>query len=49
MAIKTQHYSFTFHPIKLYIFLSKLYLTNSLISAILITAIHIYFRSQSLT
>ena len=35
MAIKSQHYLFTFHPIKLHIFLSKLYLTNSSISAIL--------------
>ena len=39
MAIKSQHYSLTFHSIKLHIFLSKLYLTNSSILAILFTAI----------
>ena len=30
MAIKSQHCFFTFHPIELHLFLSKLYKTNSL-------------------
>ena len=38
MAIKCQRYLITFHPIKLHIFLSKLYLTNSSISAVFFTA-----------
>ena len=44
MAIKSQHYLFTFHPIKRHIFLSKLYLIkkNSSILAILFTAIQIF-------
>ena len=48
MAIKCQHYLFTFHPIKLHIFLLKLYLTNSSISDILITAIHIFQKPVTL-
>ena len=43
VAIKSQHYLFTFHPTdQLHIFLSKLYLTDSSISAILFTAIHVF-------
>ena len=47
VAIKSQHYLFIFYPIKLHIFLSKLYLTNSSISAILITANHIFQKPST--
>ena len=39
MAIKSQNHLITLHPIKLHIFLSKLYLTNAIILAILFAAI----------
>ena len=47
MAITSQHYLFTFHPIKLHKFLSKLYLTNSSISGILFIAIHMFQKPVS--
>ena len=44
VAIKSQHYLLTIFPIKLHRVLSKLYLTNSSNSPILITSIRISLK-----